>query len=179
MLLAEGRSFAALKVEEIAQRAGLGRTNFYFYFSDKQALLKRLAREAADELYVEADRWWHGAGDGAEELARIIEPIVTLWIRHRAVLGAVVQTAAVDDEIRELWWSIVTRFVDATRIRMEHEQDAGRAMDLAPQETAFCLVWMTERACFQHVQSGGTAPDQLARSLTDIWLRSVYGQRPG
>jgi len=175
-LLAEGSSFATLKVEDIARNAGLGRTNFYFYFSDKQQLLKRLASGAADELYAEADRWWHGGDDGgAEELARIIEPIVSLWIRHGPVLAAVVQTASIDDEIRDLWRALVTRFVDATRTRIEQEQAAGRAVDLPAGETAFCLVWMTERACYQHVLQNRERADELTRALTRIWLRSVYG----
>lgn len=174
-LLAEGSSFATLKVEDIARRAGLGRTNFYFYFSDKQQLLKRLAGGAADELYAEADRWWHGAGDGAEELGQIIEPIVTLWIRHGAVLVAVVQTASFDDDVRDLWRALVTRFVDATRTRIEQEQAAGRALGVPPEETAFSLVWMTERACYQHVQQELGDPGALSRALTGIWLRSVYG----
>lgn len=174
-LLTEGASFATLKVEDIARRAGLGRTNFYFYFSDKQQLLKRLASGAADELYAEADHWWHGDGDGAEELARIIEPIVSLWIRHRAVLAAVVQSASVDDEMRDLWRALVDRFVLATRARIEREQAAGRALDVPPEQTAFCLVWMTERACYQHVQQAAARPDELARALTAIWLRTVYG----
>lgn len=176
-LLAEGSSFATLKVEDIARSAGLGRTNFYFYFSDKRELLKRLASGAAEELYAEADRWWHGDGDGAEELGRIIEPIVSLWIRHAAVLAAVVQTASVDDEIRDLWRALVTRFVDATRARIEHEQGAGLALDIPPQETAFSLVWMTERACYQHVQQNDGGAGELSAALTGIWLRSVYGQQ--
>src|SRR3954449_8153464 len=34
-LLAAGRSFAELPVEEIARRAGMSRPAFYFYFRDK------------------------------------------------------------------------------------------------------------------------------------------------
>jgi AcrR family transcriptional regulator len=172
-LLDEGASFAGLRVEEIAQRAGLGRTNFYFYFGDKRVLLTRLAEEAAGELYGQADRWWHGEGS-ADELGEIIAAVVGVWMRHGAVLNAVVQTAAVDAEVRTLWRGLAGRFVDATRERIEHEQARGAATGVPAAETAFALVWMTERACYQHVQDGGGDPRALVEALTGIWRRSVY-----
>jgi len=174
-LLEEGASFAALKVEDIARRAGLGRTNFYFYFSDKRALLERLAEGAADELYAEAERWWLGKGEGSAELGRIVAPVVALWMRHGAVLSAIVQAATLDDEIRDFWRALAARFVDATRERIEREQKAGLALDAPAGETAFALVWMTERSCYQHVQQGGGSTETLVRALTLIWQRSVYG----
>jgi AcrR family transcriptional regulator len=173
-LLDEGASFARLRVEEIAKRAGLGRTNFYFYFGDKRALLRRLAEEAAGELYTQADRWWHGEGS-AEELGEIVAAVIRLWMRHGSVLNAVVQTAAVDPEVRAVWRGLAERFVEATRERIEREQERGVAIGVPAAETAFALVWMTERACYQRVQDGGGDPAALVQALTGIWRRSVYG----
>jgi len=72
-LLAEGSSFASLKVEHIARRAGLGRTNFYFYFyfSDKQQLLKRLPKEAVPARA--AGRWalWRAHSSSHGDLAAL------------------------------------------------------------------------------------------------------------
>lgn len=172
-LLDEGASFAGLRVEEIAQRAGLGRTNFYFYFRDKRDLLTQLAEEAAGELFEQADRWWHGEGS-ADELGEIVAAVVGVWMRHGSVLNAVVQTAAVDSEVRAVWRGLAGRFVDATRERIEREQERGVAVGVAAAETAFALVWMTERTCYQHIQDGGGDSEPLVEALTGIWRRSVY-----
>ena len=172
-LLEEGSSFATLSVQSITERAGLGRTNFYFSFKDKRALLTRLAEDAAAELFEQAEGWFDGEGDGGEELARIVGPVVKLWLRHGRVLSAVVQTSSLDAEVRDLWRDIAGRFVDATCRRIESEQAAGRAAGVLPRETATALVWMTERTCYQHVQQGGD-PDRLASALTRIWQRSLY-----
>jgi AcrR family transcriptional regulator len=176
-LLAEGAAFPALTVDEIARRAGIGRTAFYFYFRDKRQLLVRLTEDVAGALYEQADRWWHGEGDGAAELAGIIGPVVRLWLRHAPALCAVVQVAGWDDEVRDFWQALAGRFIDATRERIEREQAAGRAVPgVPPAETAFALVWMTERACYQHAQGGALEPEALIEALTGIWLRSVYGR---
>lgn len=175
-LLEEGAAFTQLKVEEIARRAGIGRTGFYFYFRDKQELLMRLAEDVAEALWEEADRWWHGEGDGAEELREIVGPVVRLWMRHAAVLSAVVQAASYDERVREFWRALAGRFAEATRERIERERAGGRAEPVPPAETAFALVWMTERACYQHVEQRKGDPDDLVRALTGIWLRSVYGR---
>jgi TetR/AcrR family transcriptional regulator, ethionamide resistance regulator len=177
-LLEEGASFAQLKIEEIARRAGIGRTGFYFYFRDKRELLMRLTEDVAEALYEQADRWWHGEGDGAEELRDILGPVVRLWLRHAAVLVAVVQTAGYDVEVRDFWRALAARFVDATRDRIEREQAEGRAEPVRAADTAFALVWMTERACYQHADQGRGEPDALIEALTGIWLRSVYGRLP-
>jgi TetR/AcrR family transcriptional regulator, ethionamide resistance regulator len=177
-LLEEGASFAQLKIEQIAGRAGIGRTGFYFYFRDKRELLMRLTEDVAEALYEQADRWWHGEGDGAEELRDILGPVVRLWLRHAAVLVAVVQTAGYDPEVRDFWRALAARFVDATRDRIEREQAEGRAEPVRAADTAFALVWMTERACYQHAEQDRGEPDALIDALTGIWLRSVYGRLP-
>src|SRR5262245_13937189 len=41
-LLSEGNSYTDLSVEQIAARAGISRTAFYFYFNDKRHVLMRL-----------------------------------------------------------------------------------------------------------------------------------------
>jgi TetR/AcrR family transcriptional regulator, ethionamide resistance regulator len=175
-LLEQGAPFPQLKIEDIARRAGIGRTGFYFYFRDKRELLMRLAEDVADALWEQADRWWHGGGDGAEELRRIVGPVVRLWMRHAAVLCAVVQAATYDEKVRDFWRALAARFVEATRERIEWEQSAGRAEPVPPAETAFALVLMTERACYQHVDQRRGEPEALIEGLTGIWLRAVYGR---
>jgi TetR/AcrR family transcriptional regulator, ethionamide resistance regulator len=153
-LLDEGASFASLKVEEIAQRAGIGRTGFYFYFADKRQLLLGVTAEAAEALYEQADRWWHGGEDGADELRRVLDPIVRLWLKHAAVLCAVVEATGYDEQIRGYWNGLMERFIEATTERIEREQSSGHGLPGPAHETAYVLCWMTERAMYQHARAG-------------------------
>src|SRR5258707_15653352 len=76
-LLADGNAFADLGIEQIARRAGISRTAFYFYFSDKRELLMRLTEDAAEALYAVADRWWSTGEPG--EVREALVGLVALY----------------------------------------------------------------------------------------------------
>ena len=174
-LLEEGHAFAALRVEQIAGRAGLGRTAFYFYFRDKRELLMRLTDAVTERLYAEADRWWHGDADLRDSLERI----VALYLEHRAVLRVVTETAGYDDEVRALWVGLVGRFVDATRERIERDQRSGDAAPVPPAETAMALVWMCERTLYHFSrETPEEDPGPLTEALVQVFRRTIYGRLP-
>jgi AcrR family transcriptional regulator len=179
-LLSEGASFAELPVEQIATRAGISRTAFYFYFRDKRELLRRLTEGVAEQLYARAERWWAGEedGDGRAELTVALAGIVELYRRQAPLLRAVVEAAAYDEEVAVYWRALVARFVAASRARIEREQAAGEVDRALPaQAVAFGLCWMTERAAYEHfVQHGDLADAGLLDGLVAIWLGAVYGR---
>ena len=177
-LLAEGATYATLSVERIATRAGISRTAFYFYFADKRELLIRLASELSDELYRVADAWWSGAGDGAEQLTAAIEKIATLYRAHGPLVCAIVEVSAYDEVVGPFWRAHVGRFIEASAERIAAEIAAGSSdRSLAPEATAFALVWMSERALYQMlVQDDPVCDVELVRALAQIWIATVYGR---
>jgi AcrR family transcriptional regulator len=176
VLLREGVSYADLNIERITTRAGISRTAFYFYFRDKRELLLRLTEDVTDELYRQADIWYSGGDDPAAEVAEALRNIGALYTEHGAVLRAIVQAAATDDEVAAFWHAIVDRFADATARRIEDLQRDGRApADIDPRATAFALTWMIERSFNQQLVQGRPIPaQQLLDALTGIFLRAVY-----
>ena len=178
-LLSEGSSYADLKIEQIATRAGISRTAFYFYFRDKRELLMRLSEDVSELLYREADAWWSGDGDGPTELARALEVVVGLYDSHGVLLRAVVEASAYDEVVAGFWRAIVGRFVEATERRLESEQAAGHVGEMPLAETAFALCWMTERACYQRLVAGSdpTDPPFLA-GIVRVWVGAIYGRPP-
>jgi AcrR family transcriptional regulator len=175
-LLAEGASYANLGVERIATRAGISRTAFYFYFADKRDLLMRLASEAAEQLYREADTWWSGSGDGPAQIAEALGKIAALYRAHGPLVCAIVEVSTYDAEVGVFWRGLVGRFVSASAERIEAEQAAGRAdRGIDPAAAAFALVWMTERSFHQMlVQEEPLPTDQLVAALARVWSAAVY-----
>lgn len=177
-LLTEGHTFTALSVEQIASRAGIGRTAFYFYFRDKRDVLLRLGRTALEELYEEADRWWSGTGDGPEELRRSLAAAARRYLEHAAVLRVVTEAATYEDDVREFWSRLIDRFVEATCARIELEQAAGRAGAMPARETAAALIWMSERLLYQYARGTLRDFDEMMDALSGAFERTVYGHVP-
>lgn len=179
-LLGEGASYPELSVEQIATRAGISRTAFYFYFRDKRELLMRLTEGVAEQLFATAEHWWEGDGDGdgAAELSEALGSVVGLYREHAPLLKAIVEAAAYDEQTAIAWRVLVGRFVTATRARIEREQAAGNVdADLPAQQVAFGLCWMTERAAYENlVQDGDVADAALVAGMLAIWLGAVYGR---
>jgi len=164
-LLAEGNAYAELSVERIAAAAGRSRTAFYLYFRDKRELLQRLTETVAGELYGIAERWW-AAADARAELRPVTESILATFRRHADLLRAVIETSTYDQGMAEFWRGLVGRFVEATQERLRRDGvDPATAKGMA-----FALVWMTERACYQHVTNGhGLSDGRLVDALVEIW----------
>ena len=176
-LLAEGASYPELRIERITSRAGISRTAFYFYFRDKRELLLRLTEDVTDELYRQGDIWFSGAGEPTAEVGEALGKIGALYREHGAVLRAIVQAAATDDEVAVFWHAILDRFVDATARRIDElRADGGTVVAEDARACAFALCWMIERAFNQQLVLGEPiAHDQLVAALSGIFVRAVYG----
>jgi TetR/AcrR family transcriptional regulator, ethionamide resistance regulator len=175
-LLSEGASYADLNIERIATRAGISRTAFYFYFRDKRELLMRLTEDVNELLYQQADIWFSGAGAPEPEIREALTNIAALYGEHGVLLRAIVEVSTYDDEVAQFWRAMLGRFVDASRRRIEAEEEVGLSVARGAQATAFALCWMTERTMYQHlVQGGPMTSDEMVDALVGIWLHSVYG----
>ena len=171
-LLREGASYADLRIERIARRAGISRTAFYFYFRDKRELLMRLTEDVNDLLYAQADIWWSGSGDPATEMRQALTNIAALYDEHGVLLRAIVEVSTYDEEVARFWREMLSRFVDATRRRIERD-----APGVPAEATAFSLCWMTERVFYERmVQATLPSRQELVDALCGIWVRSVYGR---
>jgi TetR/AcrR family transcriptional regulator, ethionamide resistance regulator len=136
----------------------------------------RLTEEVNELLYQQADIWFSGAGEPEPEMREALTNIATLYAAHGVLLRAIVEVSTYDEEVAQFWRGMLGRFVDASRRRIELEQEAGRAVAEHPQATAFALCWMTERAMYQHLVQAEPFPSgDLVDALVGIWLRSVYG----
>jgi AcrR family transcriptional regulator len=177
-LLGEGESYPELSVEQIATRAGISRTAFYFYFRDKRDLLMRVTEGVAEQLWTRAEHWWSGDGDGAAELTEALASVFAIYRRYAPLLRAVVEAAAYDETTAIAWRALVARFVTATQVRIEREQAAGIVDPALPaREVAFGLCWMTERSAYELlVQEDDFADQAVVEGLLAIWLGAVYGR---
>lgn len=171
----ERESFSAVKVETIAEAAGLSRSAFYFYYADKRELLTDATRDAAGQLLERANLWWNGEGEPGLLIRRGLGGVAEVWERNAAVLRTTVEAATYDTEIEELWSSIVGWFVTGTADRIRAEQEAGKIDgEIGPEATAKLLVWGAERGLYQLVSGGQMSRAEFVETTSRLWVRALY-----
>ncbi len=171
-LLLEGHGYTSIGVQRIAEEAGIARSTFYLYFPDKSALLIAIAESATADLFAAAGAWAQGGFTDLEMLERTVAGIMAQQRQHGAILAAVAEIAAYDEEVATFWRARVGAFIDLLRERIEEGQSTGTiATGLDPATTAAWITWGTERLIAQHVAERPAREDaELARGLSRaIW----------
>lgn len=180
-LIDEAGSFSDLSVEQLITAGGISRSTFYAYFDDKGGLLRAMAEEVVGELGEAGAAWWDMDPDaGQAELRTALRPAFDVYLRHRTILGAVVETAASDPRVREQHVRLIDSTVDGLTKHIKDRQRKGRAAPVNARRTAQWLVWMLERGLYQLV---APVTDAEAKRLLDaaaelIWRVLYEGYRP-
>jgi AcrR family transcriptional regulator len=171
--------YAALSVDEVMRRAGLGRTIFYRHFDDLGDLILRAAREAVDELY-ETQQLLGEARIGADssEVRRAIEPVVAVYERHGPLLRAIAEAAAADEQVSVGHRVVRDRFDALVEQALERvwPPTASRPADLA--ETARALNHMNESYLIDAFGREPRVPREVAvQTLTEVWDAVIHRGR--
>lgn len=177
LTLVQERAFKDITIDELARAAGLSRSAFYFYFRDKHDLLMAVAEEVADELYREADVFWHGEGEPEQLVRRAIAGVAAVYARNARILGVVVEVATYDGEVRAIWRALIERFVEATAEQIAREQQAGRMLPFDSRGTAEVLVWGVERYCWIYLRDGERPVEDVVEALYSVWMAALYPDR--
>ena len=177
-LLATGRSYVELSVQELADAAGVARSTFYVHFADKSELLVRLAEATMADIFETGERWMTGPRDGGpDELRRVGRQIIADYRRHEPLLRAVGAATAYDPIVATWWHGRIHAFIDVTVERLERDRDEG-VLDagVAIRPTAAMVVWSIERTVSMTVATTGPDhDDELADAVSrGIWL-IMYG----
>jgi TetR/AcrR family transcriptional regulator, ethionamide resistance regulator len=174
------RPFSSLGIDELAQGAGISRSTFYFYFDSREAVLRALSARLSGLVFAASERWLRRGEESPEEaLRRAVAAYAELWEEHGAVLRAIANSCAGDDELTAFWSEAGERFVTAAAEQIQRERDAGVALPAPPSATDLAMVLsaMTERACYGASQRAlsPAARAQLADTLATVWHRAIYG----
>ncbi len=161
-----------LTVEEIARRASLSRTAFYFYFASKEDAVGRLAERYLREIFAAAQPAFDPSVPLEEGVRAAIENQVDVWGRHGRALAAVADLAASDPAIRALWRAQIEAFVEPVRGRIaEHQRQNGQHPSRRLRVQAEALVWMLER--YYYLWSSGHydhRPREVIQGLHEVCM---------
>jgi AcrR family transcriptional regulator len=169
-----------VSIDDLAKRAGLSRSSFYFYFESKWQVLSALLSKVTADVF-QASRLIFDRPDGMPPEAAIehaVNEIIDVWERHGHVLREVADAAAAEPDLQTQWDAILGRFIDAAATSIERDRAAGVAIDGPPARAlAAGLMWMGERnLSLMSLRSENAIPSEdMAETMTTIWLRTVWG----
>jgi AcrR family transcriptional regulator len=166
--------FRDLTVEDVMAPTGLGRTAFYRYFPDLDALLLRRLGQIAGEIETASRIWLSARGEPQEDLAVTATALAELFRAHGPLLGAV--ASASGPELEQAWRATVAAFVEPTTARIEAWiEDGSVVLESSARETARALVWMTERYLLESYREDPGLPTEVAAvTLATIWWRTLF-----
>jgi TetR/AcrR family transcriptional regulator, ethionamide resistance regulator len=163
-------------IGQIAQRAGISRQSFYFYFKSKEELLAQLVTETlyAGQPWRET-LYGHDASDPAGVIRGMVLGTIAMWQRSPEILRGAVELGPRAPAVWSHWQAAVEEtaefhselIVGSTRHEELRDHEAARRMMVS-------LIWTLERNCYMHVTAPGVETDDtLGARLSDILIRTL------
>ena len=168
--------YAKLTIDGIARRAFTSRTNVYFYFANKRAVVDRLVQQVFADMLVAAAPYLDGPGeDPRRELRAALGRVVLVVNRNADILLLVGHLSGAEDRLPPSWEPYIRRFVHAAEARIRADQQRGVAPDdIPPDVAAQALCAMVERHVTIEVIRRGASITESVRTLSELWYRAVY-----
>lgn len=173
------RSFKDLTVENVTRAAGVARSAFYVYFGDKEELLLGALEDLVASHQNRLGRCWQQGDDPRRDVERSLYGICRVYADSSALLGLAAEAATYDEEVRELWSTVIETVVEGTAEEIRRLQATGAvAASLDADALAEGLVLMTERSFQVHLAQGESSPNDVAAGLTKVWWAALFGPAP-
>jgi AcrR family transcriptional regulator len=176
-LLAE-RPLADFSVDDLAKGAGISRPTFYFYFPSKNAVLLSLLDQVNTRAHAALTALSGKVpGDPTTVWRARIETFFEVSGSHRAVAVAGAAAKAANPEVRQVWSTLMYRWISSTTAAIKAERQRGAAPEIVPAEDlSVALNMLSERVMAATFTSEEQAipEDRVVDTLAHIWLASIY-----
>jgi AcrR family transcriptional regulator len=181
-LLDQGESYSALGIDRLAAEAGIGRSTFYKYFTDKSELLGAWYESIAESAEPAASEWLDGidSDSSRDDLRAALDDIFRAYRPHVRLLSVINEAAFYDESLGEA----IRHRVEPGSGRLQKHIERGQSEgwidpELDPGETARWLRWMSDRGRQQLLLAAdGVEADRLMEALTEIVWSTLYEFAP-
>ena len=168
--------FDGINIADVAKRAGVTRSAFYFYFENKAAAVAALLEPMYDDGFVASDILTSTAEPPHWRIRAMVEGLLDTVDHHRYLLQAMLDARAANAAIRRVWDDARESFVPAVAAMIAAERDSGRAPDGPPTEVlAGMLLEFNDRLLERYTIGGTLTRQQLSEGAEAVWLRTIYG----
>jgi AcrR family transcriptional regulator len=173
-------SFDEINLADIAKRAGVSRSAFYFYFENKAAAVAALMERMVDDTFFVNDVFTMVDRSPEARIRIMLDGLFDTWERHRHMFAAMLTARGQSVAVREFWDSARASFVDSVTAMIRVERESGAAPDgIDATVLATVLLEVNDRLLERLTFGGPLSRRQLVDGAAAIWLGAVYGLTGG
>jgi TetR/AcrR family transcriptional regulator, cholesterol catabolism regulator len=182
------QGFAATKLTDVAEEAGMDRASLYYYVGSKEQLFREVVSDAALANIVEAERIAETEAPARERLARLIASLMTSFERHFPYLYVLVQEDFQKlnhhaDETDSEWMTVLRdwndRYVNAVKSVVSQGLRSGELRSsLPPGIIANALIGMVDSSHMWFRPNGMMDAAEIGAGMADMLLDGLAGPRP-
>lgn len=167
------KGFYQAKIEEIAQRAGVGKGTVYLYFSSKEHLLREMLKEVVN-YYLSALRQRMGAdASPRERLHALFRTHAAIMRRHQKVKLLIHRDFDfVDEELKRWLFEQRNGFIEDLQALVEEGIRAGQFRPVDARLAALMLEALFSALVFEEK----TMTKQRMQRFLDILERGILAQ---
>ena len=170
--------FRDMTVEKLMKNTSLGRSAFYYHFSDFHELMEAILRRLESEIMEGASPWLTDGGDPVALLHASLSAEVKVCFTRGPVLKAVSDAAGTDGRLEAAWNGMMDRFDDAVSERIAADQALGLVEAFEPRLVATAL---NRADAALYVRSFGQRPRRQPGPVLDaisrVWISTIYGKQ--
>jgi AcrR family transcriptional regulator len=180
IMLADGRTYSDLNINEIVAQVGIAKSTFYQYFTGKNDLLRSLLEEVSTGAGA-TDPWLNFDGPVTLEMVTsAIQQRTAAYLPYLPLMAAAFDAVYFDNEVRDTARQLMGLLNAGIEAHVREGQKGGWIdPGLPPHEIAVWLNWMLTRGLHQLALG---ADYEHVRELVDGFSRLVwkvlYASRP-
>jgi AcrR family transcriptional regulator len=172
-------SFKDLTVEGVTRAAGVSRSAFYVYFGDKEELLLGALEDLIADHRDRLGGCWAEGDDPRRALEKGLYDVARTYAENSDLLGLAFETATYDEEVREIWMTLLETVSETTAERIHSLQREGVIpAGLDPEALAEGLVLMSERSFQVNLADGDLGAEAAAAAVTKVWWAALFNAPP-
>jgi AcrR family transcriptional regulator len=177
--LLRDESLEDITVADIATRAGVTRSAFYFYFESKAAAVAALAAPLHDQVSFLAAETLKPGGNPRERFETQTRGLVQARQEHQHLYRAMLDARHANPAVKQAWDAGRESFIAPLAELIDTERATGNAPP-GPDSRALAtvLLELNDRALEPLAGTDTIALDDRIDALTTIWTRAIYGMEP-
>ncbi|NYG57318.1 AcrR family transcriptional regulator [Nocardioides daedukensis] len=178
-LLLAGEGLASITIADVARRAGVTRSAFYFYFPNLPMAVAALVEPLYDDASSATELLLDAQTPPSQRITSMITVLFDSIDRHGYAFRAALEARAADPDLRTVWEEGRDDYARQVARMITAERRAGNAPAGADARAlASMLLELNDRAVERYALGSTRPRKHQVAALASIWLRSVYGTDP-